>query len=665
VTRLRPLLALVALPLLTAEVRGACPPARAVGGGGPARTDCLAQFAGPGLVLNVPAFDPADPKPAREAHCFDGDAGCDRDGLVNGVCEFPIDVCLRTQDPALPKCAPADVTAVVVKNRPPGHPRHEPALDVLQAALAALLPATGCACTSGQTLPVPAAASAHRGRRVVRVVASAATATDRDRVKLRCLAREWPAHGYDHANTRATPVETTITPANVAQLVPRWQAALGAGVTSTPTVGNGLVHATAWNGIVTALAEADGSVVWQYDTGSGGIIGVQSSATLTPDGRLLVGDSAAVLHCLDAATGAVRWTRGLGDPNVDHVWASPTVANGRVFIGIASHNDNPCTKGRLVALDLDTGAVLWTRQTVPDRICDTDTAVICDEDADCGGGGSCVVARGAGVTATVAVDRTGEAVFMNTVGCFTFPSVGDSDSIFRLEAATGAVAWVRRVDPREQFRACSNAGAIDCTSNADCGAGTCQVKAAYHDFGFLNGPILVDAADGPGGAQPLVVSGSKNGTLYALDPADGTTVWTHAVRPAPVTPAFAGFGLFNGAVGFASGRFHAALFDFIPSITPPPSHLMAFASATGATAWEGDVDIGVSWGSVGIANGVVFVGALGAPKLYAYDAATGTRLAALDTPAILTSGPSIVRGTLYVGYGITGPVGGVMALALP
>jgi PQQ enzyme repeat len=46
-------------------------------------------------------------------------------------------------------------------------------------------------------------------------------------------------------------------------------------------------------------------------------------------------------------------------------------------VGVASHNDNPCAHGRLVALDLDTGTVLWTHQTVPDRICDNDTAVAC------------------------------------------------------------------------------------------------------------------------------------------------------------------------------------------------------------------------------------------------------------------------------------------------
>jgi len=59
------------------------------------------------------------------------------------------------------------------------------------------------------------------------------------------------------------------------------------------------------------------------------------------------------------------------------------------------------------------------------------------------------------------------------------------------------------------------------------------------------------------------------------------------------------------------------------------------------------------------------VGTLTAPKVYVYDAATGVRLKALDIPTTTTAGPSIVDGTIYVGYGIGGPTGGVSAFGLP
>ncbi|MDG2308715.1 MAG: hypothetical protein P8R42_29395 [Candidatus Binatia bacterium] len=43
------------------------------------------------------------------------------------------------------------------------------------------------------------------------------------------------------------------------------------------------------------------------------------------------------------------------------------------------------------------------------------------------------------------------------------------------------------------------------------------------------------------------------------------------------------FGLFNGAVGFAGDRFHAALYETIPVASPEPEHLMAFSAVDGAT----------------------------------------------------------------------------------
>src|SRR5262249_31767873 len=157
-------------------------------------------------------------------------------------------------------------------------------------------------------------------------------------------------------------------------LVKKWdlnlQEEIGAvstnGVTSAPTVGFGLVFVGSWNGFIVAADQANGKLRWKYDTQSQGIgqaLGVTGSVTLTADGRALAGDSRGAVHCLDAKTGKLLWKNPIGGPD-DQIWGAPTVVGNRAYIGIASHNDQPCTHGRLVALDLDTGAVLWTRFTV-------------------------------------------------------------------------------------------------------------------------------------------------------------------------------------------------------------------------------------------------------------------------------------------------------------
>jgi hypothetical protein len=250
------------------------------------------------------------------------------------------------------------------------------------------------------------------------------------------------------------------------------------------------------------------------------------------------------------------------------------------------------------------------------------------------------------------------------------------------------VIWKNRVQPPEQFGACQDDPSIDCRNDADCGGSACEEKEAYHDFGFLNGPLLIESPDGEGGSRTLVVSGSKDGTLYALSPDDGSLVWTNPVQPTPITPGFAGFGLFNGAIGYGDQRIHAAINALIPSrvcdndhargcsndsqcgdgiCLPAPEHMIAFDSVDGSVLWSDE--IGASWSSVGIANGVVFAGTNEGTDdgslYYAYDAATGERLNTFAIPRTSSSGASIVDGCVYFGYGIIDGVGGVVALGLP
>jgi len=309
-------------------------------------------------------------------------------------------------------------------------------------------------------------------------------------------------------------------------------------------------------------------------------------------------------------------------------------------VGRSSHSDVPCTRGHLYTFDLETGAELWRYATVPERVCRNDTRVECRTAADCGGA-ECVPGISGGVTATVAVDPTGDTVYMGSVGCYTSPSLGNSDALFALDAATGAARWVYRTRSIEQF----------------------SDGPFYNDFGFLNGPLLVDASDGAGGTRPLVLGPSKDGTVYALDPATGSLVWSRSLIP---DPDFAGFGLFNAATAWANDTLYAALdgATFRPRWPSTNDHLYAFAGRDGATRWS--AQIGPSWSPVAIANGLLFTGANNVQEYYVHDAATGARLNTLQVPGSVASGASIVDGVVYVGYWQgANDAAGVLALGLP
>jgi polyvinyl alcohol dehydrogenase (cytochrome) len=614
-----------------------------VAGGGPAREDCQLQLDTP--APNYPFSVPGKARQPKQLRCFDGDAGCDLDGEVNGECHVPLDACFAAGE--LGACAPSTVTAFAV-----GGAKGDADLRALQQAGRALLPASRAACTTGQSVRV----RLKRGKRgtmkaatrTVRLKARTASGGDADRVTLTCLPHEWPSYGYDHRNRRATPVERTLSSSNAGQLRIRWffdisayEGGSGGAVTSTPTVRDGMVYVTSWNGKVYALRARDGKVRWTYDTAAGGF-GIQSSATLTPEGRLLLGDSSGTVHCLEAKHGRLLWKATVADtdPERSHIWGSPVVANGRVFVGRASHSDVPCTRGHLYAFDLETGAELWRYATIPERVCRNDTRVECRTNDDCGGA-ECIPGVSGGVTATVAVDPNGKTVYMASVGCFTSPSLGNSDSMFSLDAATGAAHWVHRTEFIEQF----------------------SDGPPYNDFGFLNGPLLVDAPDGAGGRRRLLLGPSKDGSVYAVDPATGASVWTRSLVP---DPDFGGFGIFNGAPAWANDTLYATVdgATFRPRWPAGADHLFAFSGIDGATRWS--ANIGASWSPVAVANGLVFAGANDIDEYYVYDAASGARLNTIRMPGVIASGASIVDGVVYVGYwqGANG-AGGVVALDVP
>ena len=359
--------------------------------------------------------------------------------------------------------------------------------------------------------------------------------------------------------TLSAPARADIDTSNVGSLTLKWDFPLLAGVTASPVLANGLLYVSSWDGFVYALDPNTGGVVWSFDTGSGFVIGLPGSVMVDPNGNVCFGDILAHVWCRDGLDGSPIWDKSVGSMFIDAVWSALATAKGRLFVSVASLQDRPCTNGRLIALDLATGADLWTLQTVPDGVCDTDTGVACTMDATCGAGGTCLDAVGAGVTATVSFDPNGNSVYMNTVGCYTFPSVGDSDSIFKIDAATGGVIWKTRVNPPEQLGfcagdpnaaecgLCTDPNAVSCSAAA-CAVGSCTEKAFYHDFGFLNGPTPVDITAGT-----VLITGSKNGTLYALNELNGSIAWTNAVLPLPVSPSFAGFGLFNGPLAIGNG----------------------------------------------------------------------------------------------------------------
>lgn len=108
----------------------------------------------------------------------------------------------------------------------------------------------------------------------------------------------------------------------------------------------GVVYCASLDGVLYALRETDGGLVWSYRTGSPILV-----APTVDDKLVYTASQKGSLHALEAATGRLAWRQQLQAP----LSASPALADGRLYA--------PGTDGSVTALDLrDGGKALWRTQ---------------------------------------------------------------------------------------------------------------------------------------------------------------------------------------------------------------------------------------------------------------------------------------------------------------
>ncbi|MGQ0535513.1 MAG: outer membrane protein assembly factor BamB family protein [Methanobacteriota archaeon] len=169
----------------------------------------------------------------------------------------------------------------------------------------------------------------------------------------------WPQYGRDSYNSCATDDASVPGRATVGSLALRWRTRLDGSVTSTPAVANGRVYVGTWANSVYALNETTGEVVWRATLSDR----VDSSPSVA-GGLVLVGAGPAVV-ALDEGTGTEIWRTLFAG----HMWSSPIVEGDDVFVGISADRGHVArlslSNGSVVALDRETGALVWSHQFFP------------------------------------------------------------------------------------------------------------------------------------------------------------------------------------------------------------------------------------------------------------------------------------------------------------
>ena len=151
---------------------------------------------------------------------------------------------------------------------------------------------------------------------------------------------EWPLYGADLANSRTSAGGPTTSGA--ATLVQAWKFDVNDGdFTGTPVVKDGRVYVGSNGGVVRALDVTSGRQLWRatVDGPVNGSLAVADGTVFVPVAT--VGDGAQVgpsVAALDESTGQLKWQTTIDTQKGADVFGSPVVADGVVYIGVSGFN---------------------------------------------------------------------------------------------------------------------------------------------------------------------------------------------------------------------------------------------------------------------------------------------------------------------------------------
>jgi polyvinyl alcohol dehydrogenase (cytochrome) len=388
-----------------------------------------------------------------------------------------------------------------------------------------------------------------------------------------------------------------------------WTYAAAAGVRTSPVIGNGSVYFGDLRGNVYALNAGTGALVWRVRPDEHPMAVITGSPKLH-SGRLYVpvsgrDESMAASNpsyecctfrgsviSLDAATGRTVWkgftvldtpkvtgqnkvgARTWG-PSGAAIWSSPTldVQNNAIYVGTGVNYSNPATatSDAIVAFDLDSGRMLWTRQfTTGDSYnfaCVGNDKTNCPSDPiidfDLGNSGI-LRSLGGGKRILVASDKAGMVYGL------------DPDR-------EGVVLWKQKIAAGGLQGGIMWGGASD------------EQGVAY----FSISDFTAGKPEAGGGLVALrLATGDKVWTTPAPRPACLGVTGCSAAQPAPVTviPGVAFLGSWDGHIRAYETRTGKIIWDF--------DSLQDFQTVNGVKARGGSIN---SMGPV-IAGGVLYIG---------------------------------------------------------
>jgi outer membrane protein assembly factor BamB len=344
-------------------------------------------------------------------------------------------------------------------------------------------------------------------------------------------------------------------------------------------------HDSSHSGYSTSIAPQTNTTVWNFTTGGY----VESSPTVS-NGKVYIGSWDGKLYCLDADTGAWVWDYTTGS----RVESSPAITNGKVYVG--SYD------GKIYCLNAYTGAWIWDYTTGIEM---TSSPTVTNGKVYIGLWDGTFYCLDADTGAWVWDYMTGIRITSSPAVANGKVYIGSWDgTLYCLDADTGEWIWDYSTGYAiESSPTVSNGkvyigswdGKLYCL-DADTGEWIWDYTT---DIGITSSPAV---------ANGKVYIGSWDWKVYCLDADTGEWIWDHTTTGSiSISPAVADEKVYIG-----SGEDKVYCLDAI----------------TGAKIWEFTKGIylsreGPSWSSPAIANGKVYVGSEFEGKVYCFGGGNG------------------------------------------
>jgi len=271
-----------------------------------------------------------------------------------------------------------------------------------------------------------------------------------------------------------------------------------------------------------------------------------------------------------------------------YIWSSPLLINDKLYIGLASHDDTPCVRGAVFALDPDDGHSVWVHYTVNAN------------------------KLGGSVWSSL-IARPGAHEIIATTGnpCPWGNSFGQADSFVAIDWDTGETNWEYKVLPSD-----------DC----DCDFGQGAVDLEYQ-------------------GQEYLVGGNKFGKIYAIKPPTANHKVELAWSLAITKPGFLNVGGIFEPPTYSNGIVYMAGGPSLDGVCHQ-GKLYALQVDRGAILWSACTDGQVVSPSA-IIGGILFVAQ--GNKMIGYETKTGQVLWKSEYKGPVWGGVSVSRGFMVVG----------------